>query len=113
MTKQIMLLSGVENCTDCEQHTANQEGDVHTLLQDLDMPIRSLIDLARVVDRTQQPQNRGNNKDCLDHGGFPSRVRMICSFNGHSSSSSSHMLSQTKDQAGLWLHLFSFCKELI
>ena len=44
------LLAGVDDCTNREQNAGNQEGNVDTLLQDLEMAVGSLVDLARVVD---------------------------------------------------------------
>ena len=44
------FVATVENCTHHEQQTSHQKRDGDTVLQDLDMPTSSLIDLARVVD---------------------------------------------------------------
>ena len=46
------LLADVENWAYREQNATDQERNVDTLLQDLEMAVGSLVDLARVVDRT-------------------------------------------------------------
>lgn len=50
MMMKTSLLTGIDNGTHHEENTTSQERDVDALLQDLDMTISSLIDLARVVD---------------------------------------------------------------
>lgn len=56
------LLVTVEDGTYEEQAAPHQEGDVDALLQYLDMPIRSLIDLTRVINSPKQPENRTSDQ---------------------------------------------------
>lgn len=56
------LLVTVEDGTYEEQAAPHQEGDVDALLQYLDMPIRSLIYLTRVINSPKQPENRPSDQ---------------------------------------------------
>lgn len=45
-----------------EQQAPHQEWNLDALLQNLDMAIRSLVDLAEVVDRAYNPEYRPRNQ---------------------------------------------------
>lgn len=52
----------VDNGTQKEQQAPHQERDVDTSLQDLDITTDYLIDLERVMNRSEQPQCGSSNK---------------------------------------------------
>lgn len=56
------LFSNVHDGTDDEQQASHQERDVDALLQHLDVAISPLVDLARVEDRAEEPQDGACDK---------------------------------------------------
>lgn len=56
------LFMMIENCTNQEWETPHQKRNIHTLLQDLNVTISSLINLARIMNRSYHPQHRTSNQ---------------------------------------------------
>lgn len=56
------LLDIIENRTKQEEQSPQQKWDVHTMLQDLNTPIHSLINLASTLDSSFHPKHRPSNK---------------------------------------------------
>ena len=48
----------VDDAADEEEGAAEQKRDLHALLEDLDVPVGSLVDLAHVVYGPEAPQRR-------------------------------------------------------
>ena len=53
-----MTVMSVDDAGDEEQGAPQQERDLDALLQELDMPAGSLVDLAYVVHGPEEPQRR-------------------------------------------------------